>query len=173
MCIRDRSILTLSLPRFLMEFCEVTRLTFETMDEILWCDHSNESSLPILSHDAICFSEFGRNLPLATFGSERVKRASTGSQITITRPYSLWGLRNYPWMTKLQLRVTKNKLLKTVRLTSFQKPQLKSVSISSTFSIRSSLNFVFAELFVPSCNFWAIVFMFHSIWWQFPLFEFW
>ena len=72
--------------------------------------------LRILENE-IC--KFGRNLPLATFGSERVKRASTGSQITITRPYSLWGLRNYQWMTKLQLRVTKNKLLKTVRLTIF------------------------------------------------------
>ena len=53
-------------------------LTFESVDEILWCDHSNETSLPVLSHDAICFSKFykiwkfGRNLPLAAFGSERV-----------------------------------------------------------------------------------------------------
>ena len=125
--------------------------------------------LKILENE-IC--KFGRNLPLATFGSERVKRASTGSQITITRPYSLWGLRNYPWMTKLQLRVTKNKPLKTVRLTSFQKPQSKSVSICSTFSIRASLCIccVFLYLLV---RFWVIVFMFHSIWWQFPLFEFW
>ena len=49
-------ILTLSLPECLIEFCEVT-LTFVSVDEILWCDHSNESSLPVLSHDAICLSE--------------------------------------------------------------------------------------------------------------------
>jgi len=49
--------LTLSLPECLMEFCKVT-LTFESMDEILWCDRSNESSLPVLSHDAICFAKF-------------------------------------------------------------------------------------------------------------------
>ena len=56
-------------------------LTFEYADKILRCDHSNESSLSVLSHDAICFSKileneiwkFGRNLPWATFGSERVK----------------------------------------------------------------------------------------------------
>ena len=54
-------------------------LTFESGDKILWCHHSNESSLPVLSHDAIYFSKdneickFGRNLPLATFDSERVK----------------------------------------------------------------------------------------------------
>ena len=28
------------------------------MDEILRCDHSNESSLPVLTHGAICFSKF-------------------------------------------------------------------------------------------------------------------
>ena len=50
-------VLTLSLPECLMEFCKVT-LTFEYADEILRCDHSNESSLPVLSHDAICFSKF-------------------------------------------------------------------------------------------------------------------
>ena len=59
----------------LMEFCKVT-LTFESADEILWCDHSNESSLPVLTHGAILENEickFGGNLPLATFGSGRVK----------------------------------------------------------------------------------------------------
>ena len=40
-----------------MEFCKVT-LTFESIDEILRCDRSNESSLPVLSHDTICFSQF-------------------------------------------------------------------------------------------------------------------
>ena len=49
--------LTLSLPECLMEFCKVT-LTFEFVDEILWCDHSSESSLPVLTHGAICFSKF-------------------------------------------------------------------------------------------------------------------
>ena len=31
-------------------------LTFESVDEILKCDHSNESSLGILSFGAVCFS---------------------------------------------------------------------------------------------------------------------
>ena len=63
-----------------MEFCKVA-LTFECVDETLWSDHSNETSLPILTHGATCFSkfhkmEFGifcRILPLETFGSDRVK----------------------------------------------------------------------------------------------------
>ena len=40
-----------------MGFCKVT-LTFESMNEILRCHHSNESSLPVLSHGAICLSKF-------------------------------------------------------------------------------------------------------------------
>ena len=40
-----------------MEFCKVT-LTFECVDEILWCDHSNKNSLAVLTHSAICFSQF-------------------------------------------------------------------------------------------------------------------
>ena len=61
-----------------MEFYKVT-LTFESVDEILWCDHSNESSLPVLTQGAILENEIGRNLPLATFGSERVKTLETCS----------------------------------------------------------------------------------------------
>ena len=50
-------ILTLSLPECLGGLCKVT-LTFYSADEILWSDHSNESSLLVLSHGAICFSKF-------------------------------------------------------------------------------------------------------------------
>ena len=49
--------LTLSMPECWVEFCKMT-LTFESVDEILWCDHSNESALPLLSYGAICFSKF-------------------------------------------------------------------------------------------------------------------
>ena len=52
-------------------------LTFDSVDKILRYDHSNESSLPVFTHGAICFSnemwEFGRNLLSAKFGSERVR----------------------------------------------------------------------------------------------------
>jgi len=36
-------------------------LTFESVDEILWCDHSNETSPAVLSHGAICFVGFEKN----------------------------------------------------------------------------------------------------------------
>ena len=76
--------LTLSLPECLMEFCKVT-LTFDSADKILWCDHSNESSLPVLTHGAICFSKFHKMKPgnlveicfrlnLAVKGLKRKKR---------------------------------------------------------------------------------------------------
>ena len=37
--------------------CKVA-LTFESVDQILYGDHSNESSLPVLTHGTICFSKF-------------------------------------------------------------------------------------------------------------------
>ena len=40
-----------------METCSVV-LTFESVDEILWCDHSNETSSAVLLYGNICFSIF-------------------------------------------------------------------------------------------------------------------
>ena len=40
-----------------METCSVV-LTFESVDEILCCDHSNKTSSTILLHGTICFSIF-------------------------------------------------------------------------------------------------------------------
>ena len=47
--------LTLSLSDSIMETCSVV-LTFRSVDEILWCDHLNETSLAVLLHGTICFS---------------------------------------------------------------------------------------------------------------------
>ena len=44
-------------PESIMETCSVV-LTFESVDEILWCDHSNETSSAVLLHCIICFSLF-------------------------------------------------------------------------------------------------------------------
>ena len=61
----------------------LTTLTFESVDEIVCCDHSNKSSLTVLTHGAIVFKlsqteiwKLGRNLRLAKFGGQRVKEAS-------------------------------------------------------------------------------------------------
>ena len=40
-----------------METCDVF-LTFESVDAILWCDHSNETSSAVLLHGTIRFSTF-------------------------------------------------------------------------------------------------------------------
>ena len=74
----DGDILTLSLPEWIMEFCKVF-LNFDSVDEILWSDHSNETSLPVISHGAIWLSKFYKMkflnfwwiLLLVIFGSER------------------------------------------------------------------------------------------------------
>ena len=45
----------------LVLFIQYVVLTFESVDEILWCDHSNETSSAVLSHGTIyivCFSKF-------------------------------------------------------------------------------------------------------------------
>ena len=70
-----------------MEFCKVT-LTFESADAILWSDHSNESSLPVLIHGAICSTKisqneiwtFDQNLLLATFGMTHFQAVSSTVQ---------------------------------------------------------------------------------------------
>ena len=52
------------------------------------CDHSNESSLPVLTHDPICFSKFHKvkfgNLLSVKFGSEKVNKEKKIRGITIT-----------------------------------------------------------------------------------------
>ena len=73
-------------PRVLdgAEFCEVT-LTFEYVDETLWSDHSNETSLPVLTHGATCFFtisqneiwDFLLNFTFGTFASERVNKMNS------------------------------------------------------------------------------------------------
>ena len=40
-----------------METCNVV-VSFESVDEILWCDHSNETSFTVLSHGTICWAGF-------------------------------------------------------------------------------------------------------------------
>ena len=40
-----------------MKKCSLV-LTFESVDEILWCNHSNETSSAVLLHGTICFSIF-------------------------------------------------------------------------------------------------------------------
>ena len=58
------SLLESSLDSFLIVSYEQSHLwrqvvlTFESVDEILWCDHSNETSSAVLLHGAICFSIF-------------------------------------------------------------------------------------------------------------------
>ena len=75
-----RITLTLSLPESVMETPKVI-LTSESVDKILWCDHSNETFSAVLSRGPIYILGFYKNniwdsswiLILATLGSERVK----------------------------------------------------------------------------------------------------
>ena len=65
-----------------METCG-TVLTFESVDEILWCDHSNETSSAVLLHGTICFSifyklKFGVFLQFCSLALLGVKELNTG-----------------------------------------------------------------------------------------------
>ena len=70
--------------------CKVA-LTFESVDEILWCDHSNETSQSVLSRGVTCCSKFYkmkfgifyRILALGSFGSEGVKENSHSPMLVI------------------------------------------------------------------------------------------
>ena len=42
-------------------------LTFKSVDKILWCDHSNQTSLVVLAHGATCFQHF----TISTFGKSQ------------------------------------------------------------------------------------------------------
>ena len=51
-CVKVPIPLMLSLLESIMETFKVL-LTFESVDEILWCDHSNETSSAVFSHGTI------------------------------------------------------------------------------------------------------------------------
>ena len=51
--------LSYSLPESIMDTYNKV-LTFESVDEILWCDHSNEFSLTVLLMVLFCFARFGK-----------------------------------------------------------------------------------------------------------------
>ena len=87
---------------------------------------------------------------------------------------TLWNLRNYLWMTKSQLHVSntsslirnnKKELWKTVRSTSFPKPQWKTVSIVFKFINPCFLLYFLYHLYLLlQCNsFWAVILKFYSI----------
>ena len=74
-----------------MAFCTVT-LTFESVNEILRCDHSNESSLRVLIHGAICFSnfpkmEFGNLVEICFWLNWAVKGLKPGYTVILTSDY--------------------------------------------------------------------------------------
>ena len=59
-------VLIPSLPESIMEICSIV-LTFESVNEILWCNHSNETLLVVLLHGVICFFSTLQNKNLDFF----------------------------------------------------------------------------------------------------------
>ena len=84
-----------------METCNVV-VSFESVDEILWCDHSNEISFTVLSHGTICWAGFEK-LKIVSFleflfwsllGVKGLKVKTWQSQVKIT---SYFVIRNKSW----------------------------------------------------------------------------
>ena len=84
----------------------------------------------------------------------------------LTRPYLLWNTRIFFVPKRYIKRNNKNELWKTVRITNFQKPQLQSATIFFKFVYPFLLLYL---LFIYTCRltFCAVIFMFHSVGWQF------
>ena len=77
-----------------------TVLTFESVDEILWCDHSNETSSAVLLHGTIYFLIFykmkvGRLFPL--LGVKGLKRENKREAILLSHS-------NWPQYSKFMSR---------------------------------------------------------------------
>ena len=76
-------------------------LPFLSVDEILWCDHSNETSLAVLLHGTICFSIFYKKnfwiflefFYLALLGVSRLK-INFFNRISVTI-YLIWKNLDY------------------------------------------------------------------------------
>ena len=97
-------------------------LTFESVDEILGCDHSNETSSAVLSHGTIYKLSIFQNeiwdlswiLFLGTLGSERVnEHVDCFSYRTTQNDKLFFGLRNHSysrdWLWKLASFKGRNK----------------------------------------------------------------
>ena len=61
-----RKGITPSLPESIMQTCSVV-LTFESVNEIPWCDHSNETSPAVFLHGTIVFQYLQNEIFLEFF----------------------------------------------------------------------------------------------------------
>ena len=96
-------VLREDLPRAMLNFKSfypfiMERFSFQSVDEILWCVHSNETSSPVLLHGTICFSIFN----IMNFGLLRERRLQAGYTLfeTTPRPLLLFKFRYKYWKSK-------------------------------------------------------------------------
>ena len=101
-------------PEWMLESLKVV-MTFESVDKILWCDHSNENSLLVLSNGAIWFQNFGKpNLGIFFYFCPCSHLALKG----LTCPMGKWCfLRNSNWWRPVESILLVKKLLGLVGMT--------------------------------------------------------
>ena len=101
-------------PEWMLESLKVV-MTFESVDKILWCDHSNENSLLVLLNGAIWFQNFGKpNLGICFYFCPCSHLALKG----LTCPMGKWCfLRNSNWWGTVESILLVKKLLGLVEMT--------------------------------------------------------
>ena len=126
------------------------------------------------------YAKFGEGAVISRMSSSFFQYGSWCAMELIDRKEITCKWQNYSLFSNkcALLSVTSNakynesELCKTVRLTIFQNPQLQSVSIFFNFIHPYLLLHLHYYLYLLLL-FSAVIFLFHSISWQFPLLEFW
>ena len=115
----------------------------------------------------VCLVHFVNNANCGSFLAMELEKLIVNGKIIASSQ------TNMPPKHNIKHNKNKNELWKTVKLTSFQKAQLNLFQSSSSLSIRSSFCICCVTYNHLLFMFWAVIFVFHSVWWWLLLFEFW
>ena len=115
----------------------------------------------------VCLAHFVNNANCGSFLAMELEKLLVNGKIIASSQ------TNVPPKHNIKHNKNKNELWKTVKLTSFQKAQLNLFQSSSSLSIRSSFCICCVTYNHLLFMFWAVIFVFHSVWWWLLLFEFW
>ena len=115
----------------------------------------------------VCLVHFVNNANCRSFLAMELEKLIVNGKIIASSQ------TNMPPKHNIKHNKNKNELWKTVKLTSFQKAQLNLFQSSSSLSICSSFCICCVTYNHLLFMFWAVIFVFHSVWWWLLLFEFW
>ena len=115
----------------------------------------------------VCLVHFVNNANCGSFLATELEKLIVNGKIMASSQ------TNIPPKHNIKHNKNKNELWKTVRLTSFQKAQLNLFQSSSSLSICSSFCICCVTYNHFLSMFWAVIFVFHSVWWWLLLLKCW